>query len=188
MADPVAIGRVFDALHNWADLAERPWNIALLIALDDGPTTSVAACAAALAWAQGQLPEADLPASMVELVESGLAVHLSGQGDGALFVTSTAGLQVLDRFDGANQQLRLLYQLADLAGTCVLHGRILQLTPTEAQILPLVVHGHTDQHIADLLFLSRRATQAHVRRILRKLRMRSRNALIARLTIEPIQL
>jgi DNA-binding CsgD family transcriptional regulator len=179
--------RIVDALSNWDDLADRPWNLALLISLGDGPITGVAACAAALAWAEGQLPAANLPATLAELVGAGLAVHLGGRGDAGLFALSTAGAQLLDRFALATTELTLFNQLADFADTCVLHGRLLQLSTTEDRVLRLVVRGRTDQQIATELFSSRRAVEAQIQHILATLGISSRNALIARLTIGPTE-
>jgi len=181
------VGPISAVLDRYQELAERPWNIALLLALDHGPTTAGAAYAGAITWAEGHLPDADLTAILTELVDTGHAVHLGGQGEAALFAATTAGRRLLDRFEEAANQSDLLSDLADLGDAFLLRGRLLQLTPTENRILAHVVQGRTDQQIAHTVSLSRGSVQAHVRRILEKLGMPSRNVLIARLTIESIE-
>lgn len=185
--DPCTLGPISQVLDSYKDLTERPWNLALLLALEDGPTTAGAAYTGAIAWAEGHLPDADLTAVLTELVHTGLALHLGGQGEAALFAATTAGRRLLDRLEQAAFQSDLLNDLADLGDSLLLHGRLLQLTPTEARILAQVVHGRNDQQIAHSVSLSRRSVEDHVSRILKKLDMASRNVLIARLTIESIE-
>ena len=48
------------------------------------------------------------------------------------------------------------------------------LTPREQEVLRLLAAGHTDQQIADALFLSRRTVNAHVAHVLAKLDIRTR--------------
>jgi DNA-binding CsgD family transcriptional regulator len=53
------------------------------------------------------------------------------------------------------------------------------LTPRERDVIRLIVEGHTDQQIADALFLSRRTVTSHVTAILAKLAVPSRSAAAA---------
>jgi DNA-binding CsgD family transcriptional regulator len=181
---PRSLQPAIDTLTEWEELGQRPWVIALLLAIDDGPTTSAAAHATALAWAQGRLPELDLAATVAELVGARLAIPLGGQGEDTLLAVTSAGRRLLDRFEQAARDVQLMHELVDFAETCILHGRLLQLSDFENRILSLVVNGRTDQQIADTLRVSRSTVSGHVQRLLRRLGMRSRNVLIARLTID----
>jgi DNA-binding CsgD family transcriptional regulator len=53
------------------------------------------------------------------------------------------------------------------------------LTAREYEVLRLLVDGHTDNEIAELLFISRRTAEGHVRALCRKLGARSRAAAVA---------
>lgn len=53
------------------------------------------------------------------------------------------------------------------------------LSPRELEVLHLLVAGHTDREIADLLFISTRTAEGHVRGLCRKLGARNRAAAIA---------
>ncbi len=57
----------------------------------------------------------------------------------------------------------------------------LELTPTEVEVARLVAEGHTNREVADALFLSPGTVQANLKRIYRKLDVRSRTELAARL-------
>jgi DNA-binding CsgD family transcriptional regulator len=48
-------------------------------------------------------------------------------------------------------------------------GKAFGLTPRELEVVRLIVAGHRDQEIADILFLSRRTVQTHVTHIFAKL-------------------
>ncbi|MCR6488415.1 AAA family ATPase [Amycolatopsis sp. OK19-0408] len=53
-----------------------------------------------------------------------------------------------------------------------------QLSPRELDVASLLSDGHTNREIAEVLFLSRRTVEQHVANVLRKLKVRSRDALI----------
>ena len=55
--------------------------------------------------------------------------------------------------------------------------RMCALTPTERDVAQLAAAGRTNQEIADALAISRRTVEAHLQRIYRKLRVRSRHEL-----------
>jgi DNA-binding CsgD family transcriptional regulator len=55
------------------------------------------------------------------------------------------------------------------------------LTPTEDQVAHLVADGRTNQEVADALFMSVHTVDAHLRRIFRKLQVRSRTELARKL-------
>jgi DNA-binding CsgD family transcriptional regulator len=55
------------------------------------------------------------------------------------------------------------------------------LTPTEERVAALVAEGHTNKEVAQALFLSEKTVEANLTRIYRKLGVRSRTALAARL-------
>jgi DNA-binding CsgD family transcriptional regulator len=53
------------------------------------------------------------------------------------------------------------------------------LSPRELDVLRMVAAGHSDQAIADALFVSRRTVNTHVGNILSKLGAPSRSAAVA---------
>jgi DNA-binding CsgD family transcriptional regulator len=57
----------------------------------------------------------------------------------------------------------------------------LELTPTEVEVARRVADGHTNREVADALFMSPGTVQANLKRIYRKLGVRSRTELAARL-------
>ena len=59
----------------------------------------------------------------------------------------------------------------------------LELTPTEVEVARLVADGHTNREVADALFMSPGTVQANLKRIYRKLDVRSRTELAARLDL-----
>jgi excisionase family DNA binding protein len=61
----------------------------------------------------------------------------------------------------------------DAAATTTMHHG---LTRRQLEVLRLVANGHTDQEIADTLFLSRRTASAHVSHVLSRLGLDSRTA------------
>ena len=59
------------------------------------------------------------------------------------------------------------------------------LTPAEARTAELVAQGHTNREVARALFVSEKAVEAHLTRVYRKLGVRSRAELAAKLAAEP---
>jgi DNA-binding CsgD family transcriptional regulator len=60
------------------------------------------------------------------------------------------------------------------------HPEVLRiLTPAEQRVADLVADGHTNQEVADRLYLSRLTVETHLKRIFAKLGIRSRAALAA---------
>jgi DNA-binding CsgD family transcriptional regulator len=53
------------------------------------------------------------------------------------------------------------------------------LTPREHDVLVLLVKGHTDREIADVLYISPRTAQGHVARLFDKLGVNTRTAAVA---------
>jgi DNA-binding CsgD family transcriptional regulator len=64
-------------------------------------------------------------------------------------------------------------------------GRTNELTPTEDQVARLVAQGRTNREVAGALFMSVKTVEANLSRIYRKLDVRSRTELSARLRSAP---
>ena len=61
----------------------------------------------------------------------------------------------------------------------------MDLTPTETKVANLVAGGSTNREVADTLFISVNTVEAHLKRIYRKLGIRSRTELASVLAAEP---
>ena len=71
---------------------------------------------------------------------------------------------------------------AELARVPIRRGAASEgLTPTEERVAELVAEGHTNREVAQALFVSEKTVEANLTRIYRKLEVRSRTALAARL-------
>lgn len=57
--------------------------------------------------------------------------------------------------------------------------RASKLTPREQEIAALIARGLTNRQIAEELFISERTVDAHVRKILKKLRLHSRTQIVS---------
>jgi DNA-binding CsgD family transcriptional regulator len=69
-------------------------------------------------------------------------------------------------------------ELGQLGGRRMQDGK---LTPTESRIASLVAQGQTNQHVADALFISPRTVEWNLSKVYRKLHVRSRSELAAKL-------
>jgi DNA-binding CsgD family transcriptional regulator len=69
-------------------------------------------------------------------------------------------------------------ELTQLGGRRAQDGR---LTPTESQIASLVAQGRTNQQVADALFISPKTVEWNLSKVYRKLQVRSRSELAAKL-------
>jgi DNA-binding CsgD family transcriptional regulator len=65
------------------------------------------------------------------------------------------------------------------ADTVIPNPHVARLTARELEVLRLLADGHSSQHVADTLFLSRRTVDNHVANILGKLELGSRTAAVA---------
>jgi non-specific serine/threonine protein kinase len=118
----------------------------------------------------------DLPERMAFLDAAGRARH--HLGDAAFAQAWKAGRRM--RLGEIDAELdRLLTQVVppQRAGSATSPST---LTPREREVLRLIAAGHTDQQIADALFLSPRTVEWHVRNVLGKLGVTNRTQAAAR--------
>ncbi len=180
---PVPAGMV-ETVRAWMELGRRPGPLALLVALDSGPTTPRQAMDKAARWSQGRLLDTDLPAHLETLVADGLAVRLGGGRHPTLVVITSAGQAVLDEFAQAIAHHEVLVRLCERFEATAFRARLRTLTASDRRVLLLLQQGHTNAQIARRLGISLRAAESRVSRLVRRTGMPSRNALIARLAIE----
>jgi DNA-binding CsgD family transcriptional regulator len=91
-----------------------------------------------------------------------------------------AALEIFDTLGAAVWASRTRAELARVGGRAPAAG----LTPTEERIAELIASGHTYQETADALFISPKTVQWNLSKIYRKLGIRSRAELAARLAAE----
>jgi DNA-binding CsgD family transcriptional regulator len=92
--------------------------------------------------------------------------------------TLTEALEVFDGLGAALWADKAREELARIGGRA---PSSLDLTPTEGKVAALVAAGSTNREVADALFVSVNTVEAHLKRIYRKLGIRSRTELAARL-------
>lgn len=82
--------------------------------------------------------------------------------------------EIFDRLGASLWAERTRTELARIGGRAPAPR---ELTPTEARIAELVVAGHTNRELADILFMSVKSVERHLTHIYRKLDVRSRREL-----------
>ena len=92
-----------------------------------------------------------------------------------------AALAVFDRLGAMLWSAKARAELARVGGRAPAAG----LTPTEERVAQLIAAGHTYRQAADALFISPKTVQWNLSKIYRKLGVRSRAELAARLPAEP---
>jgi DNA-binding CsgD family transcriptional regulator len=93
--------------------------------------------------------------------------------------------KALAAFDGLGAALWADKARADLARIGGRAPAPLALTPTEGQVAELVAAGSSNREVADTLFLSVHTVEANLKRIYRKLGIRSRTELASRFRSRP---
>jgi DNA-binding CsgD family transcriptional regulator len=93
--------------------------------------------------------------------------------------------QALDIFEGLGARLWAEKARAELARIGGRAPAPLDLTPTEGRVAELVAAGGTNREVADALFVSVHTIEANLKRIYRKLGIRSRTELAARFRSRP---
>jgi DNA-binding CsgD family transcriptional regulator len=88
-------------------------------------------------------------------------------------------------FDGLGAALWAVKTRAELARIGGRAPSSLALTPTENKVAALVASGGTNREVAEALFVSVHTVEAHLKRIYRKLGVRSRTELASKLPSEP---
>jgi DNA-binding CsgD family transcriptional regulator len=96
--------------------------------------------------------------------------------------TLTRALEIFDGLGAVNWAERTRDELARIGGRA---ASSVDLTPTEARVAELVAAGGTNRGVADALFVSVHPVEANLKRIYRKLGIRSRTELAARFPSPP---
>ena len=89
-------------------------------------------------------------------------------------------MQALEIFEGLGAELWADKTRAELARIGGRAASSLDLTPTEAKVAELVAAGSTNREVADALFVSVHTVEANLKRIYRKLGIRSRTELASK--------
>ena len=89
--------------------------------------------------------------------------------------------RALERFDELGAPLWAAKARSELARIGGRAPAPAALTPGEVQVARLVAEGRTNREVAEALFMSRHTVDAHLRRIYRKLQVRSRTELARKL-------
>jgi DNA-binding CsgD family transcriptional regulator len=96
--------------------------------------------------------------------------------------TLTKALEIFDGLGAALWADKTRAELARIGGRA---PSSLALTPTEDKVAALVASGSTNREVAEALFVSVHTVEAHLKRIYRKLGVRSRTELASKLPSEP---
>ncbi len=96
--------------------------------------------------------------------------------------TLTQALEIFEGLGAAAWAERTRAELARIGGRA---ASSLDLTPTEARVAELVAAGGTNREVADALFVSVHTVEANLKRIYRKLGIRSRTELASTLPSRP---
>jgi DNA-binding CsgD family transcriptional regulator len=96
--------------------------------------------------------------------------------------TLSRALEVFERLGAVSWAERARGELARIGGRA---PSPLDLTPTEGRVAELVAAGSTNREVADALFLSIHTVEANLKRIYRKLGIRSRTELASRFPSRP---
>ena len=93
--------------------------------------------------------------------------------------------RALDAFEKLGAPLWADKASAELARIGGRAPALLGLTPTEGRVAELVASGSTNREVADALFVSVHTVEANLKRIYRKLGIRSRTELASRFLSRP---
>ena len=96
--------------------------------------------------------------------------------------TLTQALEIFEGLGAAAWAERTRAELARIGGRA---ASSVDLTPTEARVAELVAAGGTNREVADALFVSVHTVEANLKRIYRKLGIRSRTELASTLRSRP---
>jgi DNA-binding CsgD family transcriptional regulator len=96
--------------------------------------------------------------------------------------TLTSALEIFDRLGAALWADKARAELARIGGRAPSSA---ELTPTEAKVAALVASGSTNREVAEALFVSVHTVEANLKRIYRKLGIRSRTELASKFPSGP---
>jgi DNA-binding CsgD family transcriptional regulator len=187
----VALGRLDEAEALLASLEEAGSNLDRAWAIATG-----ARCRALVSAARGDLAGASAAAE--EAVRAHERLSLPFELGRTLLVrgaverrakrkreardTLTKALEVFDELGAALWADKTRAELARIGGRA---ASSVDLTPTEAKVAELVAAGSTNKEVADALFVSIHTVEANLKRIYRKLGVRSRTELASKFPPDP---
>jgi DNA-binding CsgD family transcriptional regulator len=182
----VALGRLDEAETLLAPFEEagrdldRAWTIATgarCRALVSAARGDLAGASAAADEAVGEHDRLPLPFELGRTLLVRGAVERRAKRKRDARDTLTRSLEVFDGLGAALWAEKARSELARIGGRA---PSSLELTPTEDRVAALVVGGSTNREVADALFISIHTVEANLKRIYRKLDVRSRTELASK--------
>jgi hypothetical protein len=165
------------------EFARRSLQVELLRALDTGPAApDDIAYATAARW-PGTCQVSDLVAELDVMVSIGLAVRFGPPDATAPIAVSTVGRRMLAELDriAGHDALQAIWRFAE---SYRFREHLRDLPASDGILMRLVAQGHTNREIGRQMRVSQAAVAMRVSRLVHRLGVHSRNALIARIAME----
>ena len=161
----------------------RSLQVELLRALFAGPAAPLEVAFATAARWPGTCHVDVLLAELDAMVDIGLAVRIGPHDATGLVALSTVGRRMLAELDriAGDDALQAMWRFAE---SYRFREQLRDLPASDLTLLRLVGQGHTNREIGRHLRVSQAAVAMRVTRLVRRLGVHSRNALIARVAME----
>jgi DNA-binding CsgD family transcriptional regulator len=165
------------------EFARRSLQVELLRALDTGPAAPDEVAYATGARWPGTCQVADLVAELNAMLGLGLAVQLDPSDAAGPIAVSTVGRRLLAELDriAGHDALQAIWRFAE---SYWFREQLRDLPASDLTLVRLVGMGNTNREIGRQLRASHAAVAMRVTRLVRRLGLHSRNALIARIAME----